>query len=242
MRLPWAAHRDWVSLMPRRNADHVTGSLDPRARGRSVVQVLADPRSRVPPPPQDLTAKPSMSLTPNSQLDLAFDPSLLSDVSDVGEGLFLRPLASDDRTRGHLEVLQVLTKVSDPGAKAYAERFALMKASSATSAYFPIVILDSTQDRIVATGTVFVEHKFIRGLGCVGHIEDIAVDASMQGRSLGKKIIHALTHLSKQAGAYKVILDCDAKNTGTWGRAGNLPPSLTTMHLADHSYAICRIL
>jgi len=69
-------------------------------------------------------------------------------------------------------------------------------------------------DQVVATGTVFIEHKFIRGLGKVGHIEDIAVDKSMQGKSLGKKIIQALTAISEKAGAYKTILDCSEENKG----------------------------
>lgn len=156
-----------------------------------------------------------MPLTPNDKLSLAFDASLIpASVLDVGEGLLLRPLASDDRERGHLDVLKVLTKVSDPGAEAYAERFALMKKSFSASPYFPIVIVEAASDRVVATGTVFIEHKFLRSLGSVGHIEDIAVDAHMQGKSLGKKIIIALTALSEQAGAYKTILDCDPKNTG----------------------------
>ena len=47
-----------------------------------------------------------------------------------------------------------------------------------------------------------------------GHIEDIAVDTSVQGKGLGKKIINALTLLSETLGAYKVILDCSEENKG----------------------------
>ena len=67
-------------------------------------------------------------------------------------------------------------------------------------------------DKLVATGTVFLEPKFLRSLATAGHIEDIAVDHSMQGKGLGKILINTLTSLSEQAGAYKTILDCSDDN------------------------------
>ena len=67
-------------------------------------------------------------------------------------------------------------------------------------------------DRIVAVGTVFIERKFLRGLGCVGHIEDIAVDKSQQGKKLGLRIIQALTGISENSGCYKTILNCSESN------------------------------
>jgi ribosomal protein S18 acetylase RimI-like enzyme len=57
-----------------------------------------------------------------------------------------------------------------------------------------------------------LEQKFTRNLGRVGHIEDIAVDKSMQGRKLGLRIIQALTGISEDAGCYKTILDCSDEN------------------------------
>lgn len=49
-----------------------------------------------------------------------------------------------------------------------------------------------------------MEKKFIRHLGLVGHIEDIAVDKSVQGKGFGKLIVEVLTALSESLGAYKV--------------------------------------
>lgn len=65
---------------------------------------------------------------------------------------------------------------------------------------------------MVATGTVFMEKKFLRGLGIVGHIEDIAVDKTQQGKKLGLRIIQALTGISEALGAYKTILNCSDNN------------------------------
>lgn len=85
-----------------------------------------------------------------------------------------------------------------------------MRAAPAT--YYSIVIVDNVSDRIVAIGTVFIERKFLRGFGSVGHIEDIAVDKSQQGKKLGLRIIQALTHISENTGCYKTILNCNDGN------------------------------
>lgn len=125
----------------------------------------------------------------------------------------IRPLASDDYKRGHLEVLKILSKVSDPGLSAYQAHFAAMKSSSPKAqAYFVISIVSRETDQVVGTGTVFVEKKFLRGLGSVGHIEDIAVSKDMQGKKLGLRVIQCLTAISESVGCYKTILNCSDEN------------------------------
>ena len=79
---------------------------------------------------------------------------------------------------------------------------------AAAHSYYPLVIVDKATDKIVAVGTVFIERKFLRGLGCVGHIEDIAVQKDQQGRKLGLRVIQALTGISEAQGCYKTILNC----------------------------------
>jgi glucosamine-phosphate N-acetyltransferase len=83
---------------------------------------------------------------------------------------------------------------------------------SAPTTYYSLVILDKASDRIVGVGTVFIERKFLRGLGSVGHIEDIAVDKNQQGKKLGLRIIQALIHTSEKSGCYKTILNCSEAN------------------------------
>jgi len=67
---------------------------------------------------------------------------------------------------------------------------------------------------------LIVEKKFIRNLGQVGHIEDIAVLENQQGKRLGLKMIHALDHISEKVGCYKSILDCSEKNQGFYEKCG----------------------
>jgi hypothetical protein len=100
--------------------------------------------------------------------------------------------------------------VTDPGLAAYQARFDLLRAAPRTN--FTLVIIDKNTDQIVGVGSVFIEHKFLRGLGSVGHIEDIAVDSKVQGKKLGLRIIQALTGISEREGCYKTILNCSDKN------------------------------
>ncbi|KAH7890457.1 acyl-CoA N-acyltransferase [Phlebopus sp. FC_14] len=153
-------------------------------------------------------------------LDLMFPQELISpEVSkQMPPELAIRPLASTDYGRGHLSVLSVLSVVNDLGEEAWMAQFNAMRATPRT--YYSIVIVDKASDRIVGVGTVFIERKFLRGLGSVGHIEDIAVDKSQQGKKLGLRIIHALTHLSENSGCYKTILNCSDANIPFYEKCG----------------------
>lgn len=120
-------------------------------------------------------------------------------------------MASTDYERGHLAVLSVLTQAPDVGAEAWATQFHSMRNSKPT-AYYILVVVSRETDQIVGTGGIFIEQKFLRGLGRVGHIEDIAVAREMQGKKLGLRIIQALTHVSETVGCYKTILNCNENN------------------------------
>ena len=78
---------------------------------------------------------------------------------------------------------------------------------SQRESYFILVVLDGS-DKIVGTGALVVERKFIHNLGSVGHIEDIAVARDQQGKKLGLRIIQALDFVAEKVGCYKVSL-CD---------------------------------
>ncbi|KAF3954089.1 hypothetical protein CMV_020518 [Castanea mollissima] len=74
------------------------------------------------------------------------------------------------------------------------------------------VIEDESPGKIIATGSIFIEKKFLRNCGKVGHIEDVVVDSNARGLKLGKKIIAFLTKHAHLMGCYKVILDCGLEN------------------------------
>ncbi|KAG8996553.1 hypothetical protein FRB90_012692 [Tulasnella sp. 427] len=170
-----------------------------------------------------------MTLTADTDLQLLFDPSMIPDSvkSSIPDDLHIRPLASTDLTRGLFTVLSVLSPSPTPAQDAYASRFDLLRTINASTVfnglpptYLTLVILTKADDKIVATGSVIMERKFLRGLSLVGHIEDIAVDKAVQGKKLGFRIVTALTEISESLGAYKTILDCSVDNIPFYVKCG----------------------
>jgi glucosamine-phosphate N-acetyltransferase len=79
---------------------------------------------------------------------------------------------------------------------------------------------DLDASRIIASATLLVELKFIRNCGKCGHIEDVVVDSSYRGQRLGLRVIEALIEAAKEAGCYKVILDCSEHNAAFYSKCG----------------------
>ncbi|KAL1842808.1 hypothetical protein VTJ49DRAFT_4137 [Mycothermus thermophilus] len=98
--------------------------------------------------------------------------------------------------------------------------------------YFVIVIEDTntTPPRVVATGALLAERKFIHNLGLVGHIEDIAVAKDQQGKKLGLRLIQALDFIAQRVGCYKTILDCSEHNEGFYVKCGFRRAGLEMAH------------
>ncbi len=61
---------------------------------------------------------------------------------------------------------------------------------------------------IVASGTIIIEPKIIRGGKPVGHIEDIVTSSSYRGKGLGQDILELLIQEGREKNCYKIILDC----------------------------------
>jgi len=126
--------------------------------------------------------------------------------SNVGESLILRPLNTEDYDKGYLELLTQLTIVGDISREKYLERFADMK--SCKGSYYIIVIEDVSTKKIVGSGTLAVELKYIHRAALRGRIEDIVVDQNYRKRHLGRLLVDTLTILSENIGCYKTSLDC----------------------------------
>ncbi|WFD02236.1 glucosamine-phosphate N-acetyltransferase [Malassezia obtusa] len=165
-----------------------------------------------------------MPFTEDAALELSFDPALIPaelNTKLAQHDLHIRPLASSDYARGHIRVLASLTSVQDPGEEAWKARYTeLARSQASASKYYIAVIVSKSTDQLVATGTVFLEPKFLRNLASAAHIEDISVDKAMQGKGLGKILIQALTTLSETAGAYKTLLDCSDDNVPFYNKCG----------------------
>lgn len=147
--------------------------------------------------------------------DAAYIPSSVQ--AALPPGYHVRPIKASDYDRGVLQVLEVLTTVGKISQKQFEALFAYWLKHNDT--YFTIVILNE-RDRVVGVGSVVVERKLIHECGLVGHIEDIAVARTEQGKKLGLRIIHALTEVGRAQGAYKIILDCSEHNVPFYEKCG----------------------
>lgn len=144
------------------------------------------------------------TFTPDSELNLMFSINLIPNLiqQNLPSNLHLRPLASTDHSRSHLKLLSDLTHSPSVPIEAWEKQF--NQLSSCPETYYPIVVVDKNSDQLVACGTLVLERKFIRGLGMVGHIEDITVGKESQGNGLGKVLLKTLVEISEKLGAYKV--------------------------------------
>ncbi|CAI5506647.1 unnamed protein product [Closterium sp. Naga37s-1] len=134
------------------------------------------------------------------------------------DGLVLRDLNEGDYSKGYMELLSQLTTTGTVTEEQFKDRFALLSQRSLD--YRIVVVEDTVSNRVVGTGTLLIEFKFLRSCGKVGHIEDIVVHSSMRGKHLGHRIIQTLTDIAKKQGCYKVILDCDEKNVDFYKKCG----------------------
>ncbi|KAI0428926.1 glucosamine 6-phosphate N-acetyltransferase [Xylaria sp. FL1042] len=147
-----------------------------------------------------------------------FSASLIStSVNDaLPDGFTIRPLARDDYAKGFYECLRVLTWVGEPPESDFQDRFNEMIAARDT--YFFIVV--EHHGRIVGTGSLVVEKKFIHNHGKCGHVEEIAVAKEHQGKGLGLKMMQALESVAIAVGCYKSILNCGPRNEPFYSKCG----------------------
>ena len=84
--------------------------------------------------------------------------------------------------------------------------------------------------KIIATSSILIESKFLHCGSKVGHIEDVVVDKDARGTGLGQKIVQHCIDYARDAGCYKVILDCSNKNVPFYINCG--------MYLSENSMRI----
>ncbi|KAI3399531.1 hypothetical protein diail_6553 [Diaporthe ilicicola] len=142
------------------------------------------------------------------------------------DGYKIRALRQSDFHAGFLDCLRVLTTVGDITEEQFAERFEWIGRQD--GGYYILVIEDG--GKVVGTGALIVERKFIHNLGLVGHIEDIAVAKDQQGKKLGLRLIQALDFIAEKVGAYKTILDCSEANEGFYIKCGFKRAGLEMAH------------
>lgn len=134
------------------------------------------------------------------------------------ERFTVRRLEIYDKSKGFIDLLSQLTHCNPISDEEFQSRF--HDLASYGDDHVICVVEDDRSHKIIATGSVFIEKKFIRNCGKVGHIEDVVVDSSARGQHLGQKIMRFLSDHAKSIGCYKVILDCDVEKKGFYEKCG----------------------
>ena len=81
-----------------------------------------------------------------------------------------------DKSKRFVELLQQLSVCDPVSDKEFEELF--QEISSYGDDHLICVIEDDRSGKIIASGSVFIEKKFSRNCGKVGHIEDVVVDSA----------------------------------------------------------------
>ncbi|KAJ4752722.1 Glucosamine 6-phosphate N-acetyltransferase [Rhynchospora pubera] len=122
------------------------------------------------------------------------------------DGFSVRRLQLSDHKKGFVELLGQLSPTRPLSQEEFQERFAELVSMGPD--HHICVIEDPVSCRVVATGSIFIERKFIRGCSKVGHIEDVVVDKGARGLRLGHRVVKHLVDHAKATGCYKVVLYC----------------------------------
>ncbi|OWB67864.1 hypothetical protein B5S33_g4042 [[Candida] boidinii] len=139
------------------------------------------------------------------------------EIPALPEGYSTRRVEKGDYHKGYLKVLSGLTTVGEVSEELFSGT--IDKWDTFKDIYQCLVVLNA-EGLVVGTGNIIIEQKIIHGCSKVGHIEDISIDEEQQGKKLGLILIRSLLKIGKESGCYKVILDCDSKNTGFYEKCG----------------------
>ena len=123
----------------------------------------------------------------------------------------VRRLLREDYDNNFLAVLRELTSVG------YISRYEFYYRVSMLKSHVYVWLLEG---KVVATGSVLIEPKFIHQCGSVAHIEDVVVSKSARATGLGADVVNFLRHVASLEGCYKVILSCSAKSIGFYKKCG----------------------
>uniref|UniRef100_A0A0E0K4G9 Glucosamine 6-phosphate N-acetyltransferase n=1 Tax=Oryza punctata TaxID=4537 RepID=A0A0E0K4G9_ORYPU len=151
------------------------------------------------------------------------EPSTTAAAGDVAEtdcSVQIRRLEVTDHEKGFVDLLSQLSACPDLTASEFAACFADLAALGDDHVILVAEDPAAPERRILATGCLFVERKFLRGGGKVGHVEDVVVDAAARGRGLGIRVVCRLVEIAKEAGCYKVILDCTPELRAYYAKCG----------------------
>ena len=111
----------------------------------------------------------------------------------------IRNLQIEDYDKKYFSLLSQLTSANILSKEKFQNIFNQIKDN---------VFVIEEDGKIVASGTLLIEQKFIHDGGLVAHMEDIVVDQDYRKKGYGYQIISFLINVAKEMGCYKIIADC----------------------------------
>lgn len=83
-----------------------------------------------------------------------------------------------------------------------------------------ILVAINEAGKVVGSTTLMIEQKFIHQGGLVGHIEDVVTHKDFRGMGVGKALVRHATDTARNAGCYKIILNCTEENREFYEKIG----------------------
>jgi glucosamine-phosphate N-acetyltransferase len=108
---------------------------------------------------------------------------------------------------GFIETLSFLNEIDTISQEKLIETFIKLKQNADSTIFVAV----TSEGKVVGTTTLLIEQKFIHNCGLVGHIEDVVVHEKFRGQKIADRLIEKAINVAREAGCYKVILDCNEK-------------------------------
>ena len=119
----------------------------------------------------------------------------------------------------HLSLLSELSIVTELDTNLYLEHVKKISNMGTIIVCYIDTPLSENFD-IIASGTIIIETKLIRGGKSVGHIEDIVVKSTHRGKQISSDILNLLKNIAREKDCYKVTLDCNEEVKKVYNRSG----------------------
>lgn len=132
--------------------------------------------------------------------------------------LYLNPHNIENIKNQYLLLLSNLTTTNFIETKLFIEN--VERINKMGSIIVGVINDCSNNYEIVATGTIIIEPKIIRGGKNVGHIEDVVVANHMRNQGISQKILNILRLFARENNCYKVILDCSEEVKKVYTKSG----------------------
>ena len=131
--------------------------------------------------------------------------------------MYFRQLNNNDYDSNYFQVLSQLSVVDNKSITLDQWNQFISQLNNNHQIY---VLVDSSTNNIIASGTLLIENKIIHNMGKVAHIEDIVTDNKFRGKGYGKMMIEYLIEKAKEHQVYKIILNCSDENIKFYEKCG----------------------